>query len=220
MCAFNLSQAGLNIRIVDRKEGRLLKGQGDYLQIRGIEILDVCPWIVYHSGAMLTLITVEPQSLDLAEPIFRKAHQAYYVTTYKGDSNHDITRVNRRDIHFGIQSRFKYALAYPQSAIEGIFRDAMGSGEKIIRSLTVGPENESESVKPCKVVVEQGTQPTKLSVSLDSDYPVTVTLENVDGKAETVRAKYVIGCDGAHSWTRAQLGFDMVGDTSSKCIIS
>ncbi|KAL8941856.1 MAG: hypothetical protein Q9216_002000 [Gyalolechia sp. 2 TL-2023] len=29
---------------------------------------------------------------------------------------------------------------------------------------------------------------------------------------ETIRAKYVIGCDGAHSWTRAQLGFSMEGE--------
>ena len=29
---------------------------------------------------------------------------------------------------------------------------------------------------------------------------------------ETVRAKYVIGSDGAHSWTRAQLDFHMEGE--------
>jgi hypothetical protein len=28
---------------------------------------------------------------------------------------------------------------------------------------------------------------------------------------ETIRAKYVIGCDGAHSWTRRQLGINMEG---------
>ena len=27
------------------------------------------------------------------------------------------------------------------------------------------------------------------------------------GSTETVKAKYVVGCDGAHSWTRKQLGF-------------
>lgn len=29
---------------------------------------------------------------------------------------------------------------------------------------------------------------------------------------EVVRAKYVIGCDGAHSWTRRQLGFVLEGE--------
>ncbi|KAF8600078.1 hypothetical protein BDV93DRAFT_476800, partial [Ceratobasidium sp. AG-I] len=195
MCAFNLSQAGLSVRIVDRKDKRLLKGQGDYIQVRGIEILD---------------------SLGLADPILEKAHQTYYVSIYKGNSDQQITRVSRRDMHLGIESRFKYALAYPQAEIEGIFRDAIQSGEKVIRSLTVGPENESASIKPHKVVVEQGTRPTQLSVSLDSNHPVTVNLEKAGGASETVKAKYLVGCDGAHSWTRAQLGFDMVGDTSSE----
>lgn len=29
---------------------------------------------------------------------------------------------------------------------------------------------------------------------------------------ETVRAKYVVGCDGAHSWTRRQIGSVMEGE--------
>jgi phenol 2-monooxygenase len=33
-----------------------------------------------------------------------------------------------------------------------------------------------------------------------------------EGTTETVRAKYMIGCDGAHSWTRRQLGFQMEGE--------
>lgn len=32
------------------------------------------------------------------------------------------------------------------------------------------------------------------------------------GSLETVKAKYVIGCDGAHSWVRRQLGFAMEGE--------
>jgi flavin-dependent dehydrogenase len=32
------------------------------------------------------------------------------------------------------------------------------------------------------------------------------------GTSEVVHAKYMIGCDGAHSWTRRQLGFSMEGE--------
>jgi phenol 2-monooxygenase len=32
------------------------------------------------------------------------------------------------------------------------------------------------------------------------------------GTSEIVHAKYMIGCDGAHSWTRRQLGFKMEGE--------
>lgn len=33
-----------------------------------------------------------------------------------------------------------------------------------------------------------------------------------EGTSEIVRAKYMIGCDGAHSWTRRQLGSAMEGE--------
>jgi flavin-dependent dehydrogenase len=34
------------------------------------------------------------------------------------------------------------------------------------------------------------------------------------GGMERVRAKYVVGCDGAHSWTRRQLGFGLEGEST------
>ena len=34
------------------------------------------------------------------------------------------------------------------------------------------------------------------------------------GETEIVRAKYMIGCDGAHSWTRRQLGFKLEGEAT------
>jgi phenol 2-monooxygenase len=33
-----------------------------------------------------------------------------------------------------------------------------------------------------------------------------------DGEEEVIRAKYVIGCDGAHSWTRKQIGSELQGE--------
>lgn len=32
------------------------------------------------------------------------------------------------------------------------------------------------------------------------------------GTTEIVKAKYMVGCDGAHSWTRRQLGFQLEGE--------
>jgi 2-polyprenyl-6-methoxyphenol hydroxylase-like FAD-dependent oxidoreductase len=52
-----------------------------------------------------------------------------------------------------------------------------------------------------------------------SDYVLTFSCSQVndDGaKRETVFARYVIGADGAHSWTRRTLGINMEGDQTSK----
>lgn len=60
-------------------------------------------------------------------------------------------------------------------------------------------------------------------VSIDkaaTDYPVTVTLERTqDGKAgqmETIKARYVIGCDGARSAVRKSIGLQLVGDSANQ----
>ncbi|RGP78790.1 phenol 2-monooxygenase [Fusarium longipes] len=45
------------------------------------------------------------------------------------------------------------------------------------------------------------------------EYPVEVVTSN-DGEPHRYRAKYAIGCDGAHSTVRKSLGFKMVGDSS------
>lgn len=61
-------------------------------------------------------------------------------------------------------------------------------------------------------------QPVDLQIDLDllddpEGYPITVTLENKStGTQETIYAKYVVGCDGAHSWLRKHLKINFVGD--------
>lgn len=37
-------------------------------------------------------------------------------------------------------------------------------------------------------------------------------VEVEEAREEIVRAKYVVGCDGAHSWTRSQMGWKMEGE--------
>jgi phenol 2-monooxygenase len=51
----------------------------------------------------------------------------------------------------------------------------------------------------------------RVDTSGQAEYPVTVTLQHVEGfqetgKTSTVRAKYVVGCDGARSGVRTAIG--------------
>jgi 2-polyprenyl-6-methoxyphenol hydroxylase-like FAD-dependent oxidoreductase len=50
-----------------------------------------------------------------------------------------------------------------------------------------------------------------LNIALEGDHPVTVRIERVDeahkGEVETVRARFVVGTDGARSKVREALGY-------------
>jgi phenol 2-monooxygenase (NADPH) len=54
-----------------------------------------------------------------------------------------------------------------------------------------------------------------------SEYPVTVTFQYVQGQEKTgttstVRAKYVVGCDGSRSTTRTAIGRELTGDATNQ----
>ena len=54
-----------------------------------------------------------------------------------------------------------------------------------------------------------------------SEFPVTVTLQHMKaldatGESSTIRAKYVVGCDGARSRTRSAIGRELVGDVTDE----
>jgi len=51
-----------------------------------------------------------------------------------------------------------------------------------------------------------------LSIGDGDDHPVTVTVRDADGRERTIRAAYVVGCDGARSAVRTSIGRVLEGD--------
>ncbi|GEO84361.1 MULTISPECIES: FAD-binding monooxygenase [Alphaproteobacteria] len=60
----------------------------------------------------------------------------------------------------------------------------------------------------------------EIDPSATSGYPVTVRLERLDGghegEVETVKARYVVGCDGARSAVRKAIGRELKGDSANQ----
>lgn len=83
------------------------------------------------------------------------------------------------------------------------------------------------------VEVRRHTVPASLSIDMNfvhdhcqDSYPIRVDLMNIAGpetspivnggasthnSREVIEAKYLLGCDGAHSWVRSQLGLKLEG---------
>ncbi|PXA76825.1 FAD-binding monooxygenase [Auritidibacter sp. NML100628] len=72
---------------------------------------------------------------------------------------------------------------------------------------------------PSRITPDYGIKFLGLSVDREQDYPVEVQVEYVagprKGEQRTVRAKYVVGCDGAHSRVRDSIGRVMTGDVAN-----
>jgi len=71
-----------------------------------------------------------------------------------------------------------------------------------------------------KLVPHYNLHVRNVEVGDSGEYPVTVTLQRMEpdrhGQEETVRARYVVGCDGARSSVRQSIGRSLVGDVANQ----
>lgn len=78
---------------------------------------------------------------------------------------------------------------------------------------------ESASNGPARIRPDFGIAFEDLEVADDGDYPVSVSLRMEagpdKGQQRTVRAKYVVGCDGARSGVRRAIGCTLAGDQAN-----
>jgi len=72
---------------------------------------------------------------------------------------------------------------------------------------------------PSRLEPDYALEVVDVAVGDSGDRPVTVTLRRTDtarvGTEVTVRAKYVVGCDGARSAVRQSIGRELQGDTAN-----
>jgi phenol 2-monooxygenase len=138
------------------------------------------------------------ESFGLSQEVLREAYHILEVAFW-GDEGEGLKRKSRAgDTEKGL-SHLPHVILN-QARMNGLVLDLMKKKKCETQGVEYGVKVKGVEVD------EQSTG--------DSDaHCVKVTAEK-DGKQVVYEAKYVLGCDGAHSTVRRSLGYTMVGDTT------
>ncbi|KAF2125226.1 hypothetical protein P153DRAFT_349644 [Dothidotthia symphoricarpi CBS 119687] len=218
MMAAWMARCGINARIVDKRGTKIFSGQADGLQCRSLEIFD---------------------SFGFADRAWKEANHMIEMCMWNPDEKGVITRSDRLpDTPVGL-SRFQQIVLH-QGRIERFFLDHIKKHSKdgirveravLPESLHIdeaacddhSPDNYPITVK-LRHLTEDEAMPAqskgsgvgdglfRSNLAEDDTEELISKSREKEGSTETVRAKYMVGCDGAHSWTRGQLGFQLEGE--------
>lgn len=139
------------------------------------------------------------QAFGFAEKVSRESVWINETTFWAPDADAPLGRVARvQDVPDGI-SEMPHVLIN-QARVHDMFLDVMRQS-------------------PTRLVPDYGLKVADLRIDpAAAEYPVTVTLEHTapghEGRRSTVRANYVIGCDGARSSVRSAIGGALHGDAA------
>jgi len=137
------------------------------------------------------------QAFGFAERIIAEAYRITEMAFWKPDPEHPerIVRAARAaDDETGV-SEFPH-LIVNQARVLDYFAEVARDG-------------------PARIEPDYGYEFIGLEVAPDGERPVAVTLRNAAGGERIIKAKYVIGCDGARSRVRESIGRRFVGDQAN-----
>ncbi|KAA9111310.1 FAD-dependent monooxygenase [Microbacterium rhizomatis] len=141
------------------------------------------------------------QAFGFAERITAEAYNIGHMNFWGPDPEHPdrIVRTARTEDYALKISEFPH-LIVNQARVLDYFAEAAAHG-------------------PARITPDYGVEFLALTVQSEGDHPVEVLVRDVagdrEGRERVVRAKYVVGCDGARSAVREAIGRRHIGDISA-----
>jgi phenol 2-monooxygenase len=142
------------------------------------------------------------EAFGFVERLMKEAYWVNEVSFWKPNEtqrNHIVRNGRVQDVEDGL-SEFPHVILN-QARVHDFYLDVMRNGPAHIEPL-------------------YSRRLLDLKIALEDDHRVTVRIERVDeahkGEVETVRARFVVGTDGARSKVREALGYVLEGDSANQ----
>ncbi|KAK4046534.1 hypothetical protein OIV83_005986 [Microbotryomycetes sp. JL201] len=217
MLATWLSKLKINTRIIDKRSTKVFTGQADGVQCRTVEVF---------------------QSFGFAERLVKEGAHINEVVHYEPGPDGGIVRTKRTPDNEPGTSRFPHAVL-TQGRIERFMLDAMKEFDGLQVERSVQPTTldidedvvddfgaHAVTVRLRHLTEDESTpvaQPGQVANGLFRSNLFADDLEDAKpaptkdsaGTEEIVKAKFVVGCDGARSWVRKQMGLQLEGDSAN-----
>ncbi|KAI5201533.1 hypothetical protein AUEXF2481DRAFT_534475 [Aureobasidium subglaciale EXF-2481] len=134
------------------------------------------------------------ESLGISEELLREAYHVTELTFWSVGKDGKLQRTGRAEDTPNGLSHLPHVILN-QARVNGLLLEKMFSYDL-----------EQE--------IDYGHEVTAVVINREGERPVEVHAEH-NGQKKIFRAKYAVGCDGAHSSVRRSLGYKMVGDSSN-----
>ncbi|KAJ5682531.1 hypothetical protein N7462_005696 [Penicillium macrosclerotiorum] len=221
MAAYWMARCGIRARVIDKRGTKVFTGQADGLRVRTLELFD---------------------SIGFQHRVQQEGHVAVEANFWVPGPNGNLIRQGPHCSSKVNESPFRNMLLN-QGRIERFLLDSMRQHSDlevergvIAESLEYNDELEGDpdaypiTVK-LRTLDEEEANPSSISQKgdgsnhLNSGFKRSSLLPDdwddliresrrKQTKTEIVKAKYLIGCDGAHSWTRKQVNIPLVGSST------
>ncbi|OQD70146.1 hypothetical protein PENDEC_c026G06205 [Penicillium decumbens] len=221
-----LSRCGVKTRIVDKRGTKIFNGQADGLQCRTLEIFDsfdfahrawresnhmieICLWNPDENGRLRRSSRIPDTIPGISRFQQVVLHQGrierFFLDSMKEHGNLSVER--------GV---LPVSLQFDETKAAD-FNDYPISVE--LRTLSDDEATPAQRQQHHKTAdgqestLEDGLFRSNL-VADDTDDLIRKTENNRADQTELIKAKFMVGCDGAHSWVRRQAGFKLEGDST------
>ncbi|KAI5962614.1 uncharacterized protein KGF55_003690 [Candida pseudojiufengensis] len=215
MCALWLSRCGIPFRIIDKRSNEIFAGQADGLQSRSLEIFKS------FSESQFDFITMDQA--------WKCANHIEEMCFWSPNENEELIRKSRISDNIPGLSNFTECVIN-QGNIEKWFVESIKqfSGNKVeierpLLPLNLKINDDNEGEYPVEILVKRlsnekakpeqfGGTSNGLFRQFDGDQEKSYSNIQDSNDLELIKAKYVLGSDGAHSWVRKQLNINMEGE--------